>query len=312
MKKPNYLLKLLLASIFCSSMFIISCSDDNGDDTEETFEEQSVSSAKLNANTSITGNTYKFAHVDNQPIELEVEDYNEEFTYSLEFTGDNFDEKYSIDLTKKNTSSGPVKGDGEFVKLSKTNIVGPISTTTYTTLVASVENLDMLSDTYSIQLLEKESNSLVEITGVNEDYVVVDNDATSFLSGTQLEDNNFGKLTELDLNQTYFRVRPTIVNFINGIGVTLGVYDSNLKLINTVNSNGSNGQFGKGTFSYRFLSSKVDELLQDDGTYYFRLEESKNPNDASDKVYKNAIFQKISVKKKSTLSDSNVIVAVKL
>lgn len=295
MKKIDYLAKTVLASIFCISVLTISCSTEDKieEDPQIVYKDQSITEASfLTFDGARSDGKYDFKYT---PV-IEVEGYNENYSYELKLTGESFNNEYILSLTEPTPKVDSGKELGEILA-SKVSPSKPIATNP--TLVANIDALDMETDTYTVVIIEKESNTELSVEGINNaSYVVVDTNATSFLSGTQLESDNWAVLTELNLSVTTFRVRPTITNYINGIGVQLGVYDLNLNLLGVINNSGSNGA-SAGTYSYRFTSSKVNDIIPENGEYLFRLQESKSASDAASKVYKNAFFQKIQVNKTS-------------
>lgn len=261
-----------------------------------------ATAANIGSRVSRVGNQYNFKYNTSNAVEVEVEGYNENYTYELKLTGDSFEKEYSVNLTKAvSKDKGDIRVD--IVKDAKANKIAKFSPieSSKTTLVADVQNLDMESDTYTAVLIEKQSGAEIKLTGSSIGYTIIDGDATSFLSGTQLESNNYAKLTELNLGFSRFRVRPTIVNKIKGVGVELAVYNTDLTLLGKVSWSGASGSSINGVYSYQFNSSDVNKIIKSNGEYLFRLEEKKNPNDPVDKTYKNAIFQKIEVKKPGVL-----------
>lgn len=272
----------------------------NVTDIDDTI---NVTSAKFGVNVPVVSNHYDFSTI----AEIDVTDYNENFTYELKLKGVYLKKEYTLGLTKKNDLEQPVKGDVQIALQKDTEslksiTVDPIKVSienesSTTTLVVNTTDMDWDTDEYTAVLIEKESNSEIVIAGNNDISTVVNKQATGFLSGTQLESDDWTKLTELDLNDhSSFRVRPTVVNYINGIAIVLGVYDIDANKIGYITSNGSNGS-GSGTYSYKFSADKLNDLITSNGTYLLRLEERTSTIDANDAGYRNALFQKINIQK---------------
>ncbi|NIJ44779.1 hypothetical protein FHR24_001218 [Wenyingzhuangia heitensis] len=299
MKKIDLFCKAIITCVLGFSLALVSCtkSDTEVEDiiTEEpepVYLDKSITSAGFLVFDGVrSDNEYDFKYT---PV-IEVNGYNEDYNYELKLTGENFNEEYTLSLTEPTPKVDAGKEVGEILA-ALVAPTEPIVTTPK--LQADITALDMEPDTYTVVILEKESNTELSVAGIdNATYVVVDSDATNFLSGTQLESDAWAKLSELNLNtHASFRVRPTIVNYINGIGVVLGIYNVDGSKIGYVSSNGSNGAT-QGTYSYKFQASKVDDLITEDGTYLLRLEERTSTIDANDTGYRNGLFQKIQITK---------------
>ncbi len=294
MKKPHYLSRILLVSALCFSV-LISCS--KKENAEPKYENQSMTKATFgtfNGKVENSANTeYDFKYT---PI-VEVDDYNENYNYELKLTGENFKKEYTVTLKAVS---------GVMIDNPKKDFVSVSNPISKPKLEGDIATLDMEPDTYTVVILEKESNTELSVEDSdNLPYVVYDSDATAFLSGTQLESSDrYVKLSELDLSVTPFRVRPTITNYLKGIAVVLAVYDLDLKQLGLVGYSGANSS-SAGTYSFQFTSSKVNEVIPKDGEYLFRLEEAKDANASVDKVYKKALFQKIQVNKLRILGEKN-------
>lgn len=264
----------------------------------DELEVKSATAANFSNVNKRRNNEYDFSFGTNA-VKIEIENYNESYTYELKLTGDYFKKEYTVALTKTNTIvKDIIILEKDASKTSSTNVVAPpVLSPIKTLLHANVEDLQMEADTYKAVLVEKESTTEFAVSGVD-DYVVLDLDSPHFLSTTRIENDSYQPLTTLDLNQTRFRVRPNNPGYIKGVGVSLGIYDVNLTKIANIPSSGSNGS-SQGTFSYRFNSTQVNDVITADGTYLFRLEEVVPTNTLADanKVYKKGIFQKIAVTK---------------
>lgn len=163
--------------------------------------------------------------------------------------------------------------------------------TSTTTLVANVENLQMEADAYTAVLGEKESKTELALGGGEAKYTILDIDSPYFLTTTQIESGRWAKLTTLDLSVSRLRVIPANnvapAGYLSGVGVQLSIYDTDLKYIGKVNSNGATG---KGTYSYRFNSSNVNAIIPSNGEYLFRLDESIPTTPVAGKIYKKGVF----------------------
>lgn len=248
------------------------------------------------------GSEYNFSD-SSIPVQIEVENYNENYSYELKLTGTYFKKEYIVSLSKQAVSVVIGEKESKDIRLAKAvpvkdNVSAPTASVK-TRLVANVKELQMEADAYTAVLVEKESNTELVLVGVDENtaYTILDLDSPHFLSTTQIEDIDWQILSTLNLSQTKFRVRPANTGYINGVGVQLVIYDIDLNKLGTVGASGSNGQTGRGTYSYRFNSSSVNSVIPSNGEYLFRLEETEDTNDLPDKIYKKGIFQKIQVNK---------------
>lgn len=323
MKKSNNLFRPILKGLLCSLLLLISC---NEDDTQGIKEDDvtdvvvvykaSATEASIASSTPLRRTEYNFSYNANRPIKIEVVNYNENYAYELKLTGVYLKKQYIVSLSKQAVMVDSEGDNAKMVVKEKLAAVSPVkdieTPTSKTTLVANVENLQMEADAYTAVLVEKESKTELALGGGEAKYTILDIDSPYFLTTTQIESDRWAKLTTLDLSVSRFRVRPANnvapVGYISGVGVQLSIYDTDLKYIGKVNSNGSNGVTGKGTYSYKFNSSNVNALIPSNGEYLFRLDESIPTTPVAGKIYKKGVFQKIQVKKATT---NNAIVALK-
>lgn len=264
-------------------------------DIEDTA---SATAATFGSYVTQTGTYYDLSN----RVEIVVTGYNENYTYELKLKGIYYNNEYTITLSEQETEK---KSSEEISVKYKTNLLSPVggALTTGVVLEADADDVNLEADEYTIVLLEKESNQEITITGNISEYTVVDKNGNNFLSGTQVESDSWSVLSELNLsNHSTFRVRPTITNYINGIGVVLGVYNLNAEKIGYITSNGSNGS-SAGTYSYRFNASSLNDLITADGEYLLRLEERTSTVDADNTGTKIGMFQKINITKITSSED---------
>ncbi|MDO6737175.1 hypothetical protein [Wenyingzhuangia sp. 2_MG-2023] len=309
MKKTHYLSRAsLFLLLFVTCLITVSCSKEDTEDTA-TLEPVSIQSANFENYTSKTASLNRAVYdFKNTPV-IQVEGYNENYTYELKLTGRYLENEYTLDLTAENSGDEIKVEEGKKGGEELASVSVPVGNTTEETRVnleADISDLDLEVDDYIAVIIEKESATELTVTSSDDlqsesvayETYVIDSDATNFLSGTQIENyDNWTVLTELNLNShTEFRVRPSVTNFLNGVGVVLGIYDLDANKIDYISSNGSNGS-GSGTYSYKFTASKLNEIITEDGEYLLRLEERTSTIDADDTGYRNGLFQKINITK---------------
>lgn len=238
---------------------------------------------------------------------VEIDGYNDDYTYQLKLVGEYTGEEYIVELTQIDAGNNMIKDKS---KLASTVESVSVLVPTKESLQIDTSEVDFEVDAYTASIIEVESGAEVQV--VSSDYLlgvdagyktyVVDTDATNFLSGTQIENySTWAVLSQLNLNEaTQFRVRPSIANYLNGIAVVLGVYDLDANKIGYITSNGSNGSSG-GTYSYKFTTAKLDDLITENGEYLLRLEERTSTVDENDTGYRYGLFQKIHVSKISNV-----------
>lgn len=280
-------------------IIVASCTDDNIIEKNEV----SIQSAIFESFTVRTSDLKRAVYDFKNTPKVQVEGYNEEYTYQLKLTGRYLGKEYILSLNRSEESNinETQKKEASSTSVTPTEEIEE----TKVSLEANIDDLDLDADDYIGTILELESGTELpigaadELTDTEIDYetFVIGSNATNFLSGTQIESDSWAILTELNLNNhAYFRVRPSIVNYLNGIGVVLGIYDLDANKIGYISSNGSNGS-GSGTYSYKFSPSKLDNLITEDGEYLLRLEERTSTIDADDKGYRNGLFQKMHITK---------------
>lgn len=303
--KKDVLVSIVTTFVLFLLIGLASCSSDTVIEDTDPLVEASIESANFESFTVRVADLKRAEYDFKNTPKIQVERYNDAFTYELKLTGRYFGEEYILSLTAEEAST-----------IGETNKkVTPIESVTpeeeveetRVSLTANIDDLDLKVDDYIATIIEKESNTELSLgsadsltdTEIEYETFVIDSNATNFLSGTQLESDDWAVLTELNLNNhVNFRVRPTIVNYLNGIGVVLGVYDLQATKIGFITSSGSNGS-GAGTYSYKFRSSDVNDLITNDGTYLLRLEERTSTVDANDTGYRNGLFQEITITKTS-------------
>jgi len=291
--------KLKTIAFIVTILFTFSCSGD------DTIKEVSIESANFESFTHRIADLKRAIYDFKNTPKIQVAGYNKEYSYELKLKGRYLGKEYTLSLNSDEESNGI--GSQKKEAVSTTVIPVKEEEETRVSLDANIDELDLDADDYIATIIEVESGTELSIASADEltdteiDYktFVVDSNATNFLSGTQIESDNWAILSELNLNNlSYFRVRPSVVSYINGIAVVLGVYDIDANKIGYISSNGSNGT-SSGAYSYQFNSSKLDDLITEDGEYLLRFEERTSTIDADDTGYRNGIFQKINVTKLS-------------
>ena len=292
--------KLKTIAFIVAIIFTCSCSNNNSNSINEV----SIESANFESFTNRIANLNRAIYDFKNTPKIQVEGYNKEYTYQLKLKGRYLGKEYILSLNNDEVSNGNINK-----KEAVGTTVAPVKEVeeTRVSLDADLDELNLDVDDYIATIIEVESGTELSIASADEltateiDYktFVIDSNATNFLSGTQIESDNWTILSELNLNDfSYFRVRPSVVSYINGIAIVLGVYDLDLNKIGYITSNGSNGN-SSGAYSYKFNSSKLNDLITKDGEYLLRFEERTSTIDANDTGYRNAIFQKINITKLS-------------
>lgn len=291
--------KLKTIAFITTMILTFSCSEN------DSIKEVSIDSANFESFTNRTADLNRAIYDFKNTPKIQVEGYNQDYSYELKLKGRYLGKEYTLSLISDEASNDNGLQKKETVFISE--IPGNDVEETRVSLHVNIDDLDLNVDDYIATIIEIESGTELNIatadeltsTEINYETFVVDSNSTNFLSGTQIESDNWAILSELNLNNhSNFRVRPSVVGALNGIGIVLGVYDVDANKIGYITSNGSNGS-GSGTHSYKFISSKLDELITENGEYLLRLEERTSTIDANDTGYRVGIFQKINITKLS-------------
>ncbi|WP_298764063.1 hypothetical protein [uncultured Polaribacter sp.] len=242
----------------------VSCGD-NDDNIDETSKEKSITKAyftKTFANFRDTYFLYDLGNVVNNfwEAEVSVEGYNSTYNYEIKIKGDVLKEEYTLPL--------------QFSKIDDTNA-------TVNILDFVKEQFKAKEDTYKAYIVEKESNTELEIsippTAPDRPYIMVDGDEDSFLYTfffSAERTTSAAVLFELNL--------PTKRRFdfffggswalANGLDLSVEIYDLNLNKLGEVTT--SRFVTDNSVVGYSILTPNFITQIPNTGEYFLRLKGS--------------------------------------
>lgn len=243
---------------------LISCGSDD-DNIDETPKDKSITKAyftETHSNFRDTYFLYDLGNVVNNfwAAEVSVEGYNTSYNYEIKIKGDVLKEEYTLPL--------------EFSKPDDSN-------TSISILNFTKEEYKAKVDTYKAFIVEKESNTELEInippTSPDRPYIMVDGDEDGFLYNfffSAERTTSSVVLTELNLpsRQAFDFFFSGSWGLANGLNVSIEIFDLNLNKLGEVGTNRfvtSNNVVG-----YSFSTQNFTTYIPNTGEYFLRLKGS--------------------------------------
>lgn len=260
-------LKTLSYVLFCM-IIIQSCSTSSETDKTDTSDEKSTtptdSTALIDSSSYVLKTTFiemigtsVYGHQKTSVIDIagsslpkiKFDGYDANKTYSLELTGEYLNESYTLnflsDITRDSISADTV----------------------YTTLSLDTNSIELKTDYYAVTLNEgSEVSSIVATYNSDSEKPLrlLDTKSADFYVTLQFETTSWQVKDTLTVDD--FRMRPT-PSLYNTAG-KLYIYDTNINLVDSIQSNGASGSNGR-WYSIKFRTSG---LTISNGQYYARFE----------------------------------------